>query len=503
MANFGFPLIGMQAPAIGMAPRRPSWQERLFDRFVPSQSSDGLASDDKKALVRQGLLQLAMGIQSSPNFGQGITQGLAGGLLSLGEGAQGLRENRLREQMLQKQLAALNQGPSGYREFEMTANAAGLKPGTAEYQRAARVGLGLDPRAVTAAPKPLEIIGADGKKRPAFADPLTQNVSVYDENTGTFRPLQAGESPAAAPALPDMGAGRQLDPRADFPALAGQFGLTPTSILRSPQHNADVGGVPNSFHLTGQAADWVVPPSQKPQFVAQAKQMGYQVIDEGDHVHIEPPGSPRAMPPRRTAAPAGLAVGRAPEEQAALTTAAEENAKLGVLPRKLELEAIGAGMKTGAEAQAKADADRAIQLQQRAIDAKQRADLLNQAEALLPMATSGGAQAKGADAAAFFGISTPGSKATAGLNVIAAQLVQKVPRFEGPQSDKDVQSYRDAAGNLADATKPVATRLAALRTMRALDAKYQNGGNSAPAATKPTATAPRHLKFNPATGKIE
>jgi len=33
-----------------------------------------------------------------------------------------------------------------------------------------------------------------------------------------------------------------------------------------------------------------------------------------------------------------------------------------------------------------------------------------------------------------------------------------VPRFEGPQSDKDTQSYKEAAGQLADSGLPNETR---------------------------------------------
>jgi hypothetical protein len=39
--------------------------------------------------------------------------------------------------------------------------------------------------------------------------------------------------------------------------------------------------------------------------------------------------------------------------------------------------------------------------------------------------------------------------------------LKMVPRFEGPQSDKDTQSYKEAAGQLADPTVPSATRKAA------------------------------------------
>jgi hypothetical protein len=73
-----------------------------------------------------------------------------------------------------------------------------------------------------------------------------------------------------------------------------------TSGVRTPEHNREVGGVPKSFHLTDQARD-VVPPQgvSMEQFHAalKANMPGFDVINEGNHVHIEPSS--------RGAAPAG------------------------------------------------------------------------------------------------------------------------------------------------------------------------------------------------------
>lgn len=71
--------------------------------------------------------------------------------------------------------------------------------------------------------------------------------------------------------------------------LTDKYGATITSGVRDAQHNAEVGGVPNSQHLTGTAADVVIPPAQKAQFIADAKAQGLQPIDEGDHVHLQNP----------------------------------------------------------------------------------------------------------------------------------------------------------------------------------------------------------------------
>ena len=48
-----------------------------------------------------------------------------------------------------------------------------------------------------------------------------------------------------------------------------------------------------------------------------------------------------------------------------------------------------------------------------------------------------------------------------------------MPKMSGPQSDKDVQMYREMAGELADDTKPIQTRLAALQTIEQLNNKYR------------------------------
>lgn len=61
--------------------------------------------------------------------------------------------------------------------------------------------------------------------------------------------------------------------------------------MRTPEHNRAVGGVANSQHIRGTAADFVVPAQARPDFIQRAKGMGFQALDEGDHVHLELPGS--------------------------------------------------------------------------------------------------------------------------------------------------------------------------------------------------------------------
>jgi hypothetical protein len=73
--------------------------------------------------------------------------------------------------------------------------------------------------------------------------------------------------------------------------------------------------------------------------------------------------------------------------------------------------------------------------------------------------STGGYIGKGVDIAArAFNTATPGDIAIGKLQPIADLALKMVPRFEGPQSDKDTMSYKQAAGQLADASVPTEVR---------------------------------------------
>lgn len=76
--------------------------------------------------------------------------------------------------------------------------------------------------------------------------------------------------------------------RGGFSGLPGE---TVTSTLRSAAHNKAVGGVVNSYHLTGQARDSVPPRGMSmAAYVAELRRLNprLEVINEGDHAHMEP-----------------------------------------------------------------------------------------------------------------------------------------------------------------------------------------------------------------------
>jgi hypothetical protein len=89
--------------------------------------------------------------------------------------------------------------------------------------------------------------------------------------------------------------------------------------------------------------------------------------------------------------------------------------------------------------------------------------------------------------AAIFGKATEGSLVSRQLDIVSANMVKNVPRFEGPQSNVDVDGYKDAAGRVADRTLPVAQRIAAAKEVRRYEMKAlaQNGGDPARAGIAP------------------
>jgi hypothetical protein len=93
---------------------------------------------------------------------------------------------------------------------------------------------------------------------------------------------------------------------------------------------------------------------------------------------------------------------------------------------------------------------------------------------LIDQSTGSGAGRLADIGAGFFGQATPGAIAIGKLKPIQDLVLKMVPRFEGPQSDKDTQSYKEAAGQLADPTLPTKIRKEAGKTVLRLMQSRKN-----------------------------
>ncbi len=122
--------------------------------------------------------------------------------------------------------------------------------------------------------------------------------------------------------------------------------------------------------------------------------------------------------------------------------------------------------------------------------ARETLSMLDEADKLIDQST-GSMVGAGRDVlAGAVGISTEGAKASAKLKVLQAGLMTNMPRMEGPQSDRDVQLYREAAGQIGDPMTPNENKKAALQVIRTLQQRYasrapQAGATAAPADNDP------------------
>lgn len=103
-------------------------------------------------------------------------------------------------------------------------------------------------------------------------------------------------------------------------------------------------------------------------------------------------------------------------------------------------------------------------------------------------------------AAGALGKATPGAMASAQLAPIANMVLMMVPRFEGPQSDKDTQTYKEAAGRLADPTLPADIRKAAgqeiLRLFKARRDQFSAEGMETPGVSSAPVSTPTKRQFS-------
>lgn len=148
----------------------------------------------------------------------------------------------------------------------------------------------------------------------------------------------------------------------------------------------------------------------------------------------------------------------------------------------------------GAEEAAKAQAKRLHNMEGFTQLADQAQDILTGKKGELPTASGVGAAVDWVSR--IVGKSPSGANSAAALKAIGGALTSKVPRFEGPQSDRDIQSYREMAAQIGDATIPIEQRLTALAAVRDIWSQFERGGSKPQPTISEGATA-----TNPSTGE--
>jgi hypothetical protein len=193
------------------------------------------------------------------------------------------------------------------------------------------------------------------------------------------------------------------------------------------------------------------------------------------------------------------------ERQAALISAEAEKArqqKLGEgagVKATADIMADAAGKKSAAETAAKIQAETGTKA---AISGDKFDAYYNEALTLLSQnPTESGLGAAFDAAGSFVGYSPKGAATQDSLKVVAGNLTGLVPRFEGPQSDRDTALYKEMAAEVG-ANKPVERRIAALKTMkRLMDENIKN--NTFKGFKDAGGTEKKRLKYNRETGAFE
>jgi hypothetical protein len=398
-------------------------------------------------------------VQAMPQFASMIPERYSPDtVLRLAEGADGLVRRMTRQ-------------PD---EFTRAAIAAGIQPGTPEFQafaqqRLQRMAAGdrAPPGLVAAAPGSTLVDPRTGEVRFTAPERTTERDRRIDDIVATHRVDRATASGIVDGIL-------QVVP--------GSAGELPVLLNRLTQEMIPLrmaGEAPPAAAATAAAPPAAAPPAAAATAAAPA---------------AAPPPAPPAAPLISAAEPPRAAA--APPRTAAEYMARRTEERI----RRAEEEA-----RAQTRGRERGQADVAREQEQRDLArVTQEIDRILQPGGLLERSTGSGVGRLVDIAGEFIGRSTEGAQAAAALAPIADMVLKLVPRFEGPQSDRDTASYQAAAGRLADSSLTAATRRAAaqeiLRIMRARQNQF-GAATGAATAAPPIGTVEDGFEFlggNPA-----
>jgi hypothetical protein len=308
------PMSGYGTPGINPAANGP--MAMPGDPFIWGRGGQRMSPDDIVQQRRLAMARMAQGTDTSPvgHWTQGagrVASGLLGGL-EMRQIDRKAEESRTAQQEIIEALVAGGEGsdPNAIiaaaladpelRQIGMSVmEARQPKPVEPVIQRQN------DGSIIGLHPLTGEVLftRADPNPKPVV-DWITANNSDGTKSlipVGANGPMTGGQGgpPATLPPDFDFGEGGPTQPAsANFSAsFRGLPGEQVTSTFRSPERNRAVGGVENSFHMRRDAqgnpmARDSVPPAGMSMgaYAAELRRLNphLQVINEGDHVHMEP-----------------------------------------------------------------------------------------------------------------------------------------------------------------------------------------------------------------------
>lgn len=134
--------------------------------------------------------------------------------------------------------------------------------------------------------------GAAAQELPGSRIETGQKITYVKGPNGEVIPMPERMAPTGGGLVGGDRGGAPLGAGIEQAAQQLSPGVVVSGRARTPERNAQVGGVPGSYHLSDNARDFQ---PAKGQTVAQLaarlqplKAQGYDVLAEGDHVHVEP-----------------------------------------------------------------------------------------------------------------------------------------------------------------------------------------------------------------------
>lgn len=388
-----FPLIGAMAPTASQLPpaAKRDWRASLFDRLMPD---GGLEDDDKEAAMRQGLLGLASGLLGTGGgFGNALSAGIQSGLLATNQSVDNQQDRAYKQQLMKNGMG----DTAGVRQFEALATAAGYKPGSEEWKRAAGMQLGMVGKESSAGGQIVKFNDNEGRERVGVFNPRTMQIDLpdgtsYNPQTGTTTPTMQAAPTLGADPLPGMefdslrGAVEQVEsggnPNAVSPAGALGRMQTMPDTLRDPGFGVTPAANQSDAERTRVGTDYLAAMLEKyadPRLALAAYNAGPGRVDEAMKRAMGNPEVALRMLPKETQqyVPKVLAkadnpfVGRRPEDEAGAVEGAKIDASLGRGDAVTQMEANRARAIEEAKLSAQREGDKAAAMPKRRLALQQ------------------------------------------------------------------------------------------------------------------------------------
>jgi len=296
----------------------------------------------------------------------------------------------------------------------------------------------------------------------ALVQVATKGLQALDEQE-QFQSEMGQFKPATTPAATNALAPAVATP----PTTAAASGYSRPQIenmLTSPNARVrEMGG-----KLLGAMPKEAVDPAD----LVMMRQLGYPQTPAGFQAYRDDQRQERMLTPEEERQKIRIAAaGRAPRAEAAPRTqqVTLDDGSLGIV--NMDTGVITRSTVGGAPVKGKPSATAektAIQRKQLGLDLDRaiiELEAVTKEGGLIDQSTGSGAGRLIDLAAGFGGQAMPGAIAIGELQPIADMALKMVPRFEGPQSNADTTSYKQAAGQLADPTLPREIRKKAGKTV--------------------------------------